>query len=371
MRHWSSFFHASAFLAISACTPLTPDYKRPTDATINRPEVQGAFASNIGDTVTTSPPIDQWWLLYRNTELTNLVEKALSVNTDVRVAIANLARANAGLDVARDAQMPQLGLQAAPAYGRNSAEEKLTKGPLSNQRTYSISASVSYQVDLFGQVSRSIESAAARSDAARAAVAATRMTVAAQTAQSFISACTSGRELSVAQRAIDIQSQATRLAERQHSDGRVSSLDVTRSTTQEEQLRAILPGLEARRQEALYRLAVLTGLPPTDFPRNLAHCVQEPSLAAPIPTGDGRTLLARRPDVARAEAELHAATADLGVATADLYPRISLGVSGGSVGLMNNFLSDDTYKFSIGPLIIGSSPTGAGRRLRLKVHKRA
>lgn len=346
----------AGFVGLAACTVLTPDYQRPTNSVYVRPDVQGRFSAADHAPVTVAPAIDQWWRLYHAPQLNSLVDQALTANTDVRVAVANLARAQAGLDVSRDARLPQLGFQASSAYARDSAEEQLVAGPLPNERIYSLGASVSYQVDLFGQVRRSIEAASANVDAARAARAATRMTVAAQTVQAYIGACAAGRELEVARRAIDIQVQETNLATRQYSDGRNTSLDVTRSTTQEQQLRSTLPVYESRRKESLYRLAVLTGLPPDAFPANLAGCTQEPILAQPIPTGDGRALLARRPDVARAEAELRQATANLGVVTADLYPRISLGASGASVGLMKNFNSDDTYKFSIGPLLTWQFP---------------
>ncbi|MET0937082.1 MAG: efflux transporter outer membrane subunit, partial [Luteibacter sp.] len=341
---------------MAACTVLTPDYTRPEGSVMQRPDVQGRFAAADGAPVTSAPAIDQWWRLYQSPQLDGLVDQALTANTDIRIAIANLARAQAGLDVSRDARLPQLSLEAAPAYARDSAEEQLVPGPLPNERIYALGASVSYQVDLFGQVRRSIESVAADVDATRAASAATRMTVAAQTVQAFIGACAAGRELEEAKRAIDIQVQGTRLARRQFDDGRTTSLDVTRSSTQEAQLRATLPLYESRRKESLYRLAVLTGVPPEQFPGNLAGCHQEPTLADPIPTGNGEALLARRPDVARAEAELRQATANLGVATAELYPQVSLGVSGASVGLMENFFADDTYKFSIGPLVTWQFP---------------
>jgi outer membrane protein, multidrug efflux system len=85
-------------------------------------------------------------------------------------------------------------------------------------------------------------------------------------------------------------------------------------------------------------------------------CTNEPTLAQPIPVGDGAQLLRRRPDVRRVEEELKSATAGIGVATADLYPKITLGASVGSVGLTDNFLRDDTFKFSIGPLISWQLP---------------
>jgi outer membrane protein TolC len=117
-------------------------------------------------------------------------------------------------------------------------------------------------------------------------------------------------------------------------------------------VRATLPTLEAQRQTALFRLSVLTGRPPANFPREVASCQSVPALARPIPVGDGATLLSRRPDVRQAERELAAATARVGVATASLYPSITLGGSIGSAATsLSGLGSGDSLRFSIGPLI--------------------
>ena len=119
-----------------------------------------------------------------------------------------------------------------------------------------------------------------------------------------------------------------------------------------EQVRASIPTLEGQRQTALFRLSVLTGRPPAEFPREVTGCETPPALARPIPVGDGATLLSRRPDVRQAERELAAATARVGVATASLYPSVSLG---GSVGTSSTSLSglgsSESFRFSVGPLI--------------------
>jgi outer membrane protein TolC len=131
-------------------------------------------------------------------------------------------------------------------------------------------------------------------------------------------------------------------------------------------VRAILPVLNAQKRVALYRLAVLTGHAPEDFPRAVQSCEQEPLLAHPIPVGDGTGLLRRRPDIRRSEFELHSATARIGVATAELYPKIILGASIGSVGLNKNFLDADTLKFSLGPLISWQFPDRSRIQARIR-----
>jgi outer membrane protein TolC len=182
------------------------------------------------------------------------------------------------------------------------------------------------------------------------------VTVVAETTRAYLEVCSVGREINVANRSVKIQARSTELTQTLLRGGRGSSLDVTRSTAQEDQVRASLPALQASKRVALYRLAVLTGRAPEDFPRNVESCEHEPVLTRPIPIGDGLDLMRRRPDIRRAEFDLQSATARIGVATSDLYPKIVIGASIGSAGLDKNFLSSDTFKFSLGPLLTWQFP---------------
>ena len=127
-------------------------------------------------------------------------------------------------------------------------------------------------------------------------------------------------------------------------------------------MRANLPPLEARRRTALYRLAVLTGEVPSQFPAEVAQCATPPRVASAIPVGDGAALLRRRPDVRQAERQLAGATARIGVATGELYPNITLGASVGAVGMMSQFNDANTWKFSLGPLISWNLPATSSAR---------
>jgi len=125
-------------------------------------------------------------------------------------------------------------------------------------------------------------------------------------------------------------------------------LNFTRSSGLAEQIRSNIPMLEAQRTNALYRLAALTGRPPAEYPRSIESCSEAPHLSQPIPVGDGTGLLRRRPDVREAERLLAAATARIGVATADLYPSVTLGVGAGSTGALKDFLTSPTNRYAIG-----------------------
>jgi NodT family efflux transporter outer membrane factor (OMF) lipoprotein len=351
--------------ALLAGCAVGPDYHRPAAALVNAPAANGDFAGGGEAAFSKSDAPSRWWRLYGDAALNRLVNQALSANTDLRAAAANLARAHAGLELTKDLAWPQANIGAGYAYERLSAEEYLVPGPLPDFRAYELETGVSYQLDLFGQIHRAIEAGQAGLGAAQAAYDTARITVVADTTLAYVEACSAGRELAVAEKLVDIQHRNTEFNRRLFKAGRGVSLDVTRAAAQEDQVRSSVPLLEAQRRLALYHLAVLTGRPPEELPAAAAACVEEPRMAQSIPVGDGARLLRRRPDVRRAEEELKAATAEQGVATAGLYPRIALGASADSIGLTRNFWKADTFGFSLGPLISWDIPNP--RRARATV----
>lgn len=359
---------AALFLAVLAgCTTVGPDYHRPADAAITKPSAGGPFLGAADPAFADAPVPGDWWRLYDNDVLNGLVADALAANTDLRVAAANIARAQASVDVANANREPTTAVQAGAAYSRQSAEEALHPGkPLPDSKVYNIGASVGYQVDLFGQITRTIESARADLGAAQAAHDAVRVTVVAETTRAFLEACSLGREMGVARRLVATQGRSREVTEQLSRMGRGTSVDVVRSVSQEEQVRASLPALDAQRHAALYRIAFLTGRTPKELPAALDACAQEPHLRAAIPVGDGLALLRRRPDIRKAEFDLHAATARIGVVAGDLYPKVTLGASIGSSGLDKNFGAADTFKFSLGPLISWEFPDRTRVQARLR-----
>lgn len=357
---------AVAAVSLTACA-VGPDYHRPDKATINTSSANAAFLGGRESPFSAQPAVGAWWKLYQDPVLNGLIQQGLSANTDLRVAAANIAHAQAGYELAGADQYPTASVQASPGYGRRSAEEELipTGGQaLPAKFVYGTGIGISYQLDLFGQVSRAVESNGANVEAARAAYDATRITVVAEITRAYLEACSASREIGVAEHSLALQGQSTQLTQRLENGGRATSLEVTRSSAQEDQVRATLPALQAQKRLALFRLSALLARTPRDLPQGAEQCVKEPRLQQPIPIGDGSALLKRRPDVRRAEAELHASTAQVGVAAADLYPKIVLGASAGSTGLSENFFNADTFKFSIGPLISWEFPN------RLRAHAR-
>jgi NodT family efflux transporter outer membrane factor (OMF) lipoprotein len=351
----------------SGCMTVGPDYRVPPAAVINEPAAQASFVSAMPAISSSEEPPGAWWRLFHDPTLDGLVTEALGNNTDLRVASANIARADAAVREAKAARAPVTSIGASPAYALLSAEQYLAAGPLPSFWDYDVGISVAYQVDLFGQIRRGIEAASADSEVARAARDVTRVTVAADTAQAYAGVCSAGHALAVAEHSLEVQRESASIVERLYHAGRGIPLDVTRATAQVAQLSANIPTFQAEQRVALYRLAVLTGRPPGQFPQGVEQCNTEPQLTSVIPVGNGASLLRRRPDVREAERALAAATARIGVATADLYPKIQLGLTAGSTGLAKHFMHRDTQRYSIGPLVSWEFPNQDTTRARIGI----
>nr|WP_315846065.1 efflux transporter outer membrane subunit [uncultured Achromobacter sp.] len=348
-------------LALAGCTTVGPDYQVPAGSVVQRQAAQGAFVEAQAGVFQQEAVSGHWWRLYNDPVLDGLVEKALSANTDLRVASANLERAQAAVQESQAQQQPTIGVNASPTFGHVSGLQELQPGVNPPSRwSYSAGASVSYQVDLFGQIRRAIEAASGDAQAAQAAYDATRVTVAAETARAYANMCAAGMQLASAQHSVQVQKESLDAVSRLQRAGRGTTLDVTRARSQLEQLQANLPPFQSQQRTALYRLAALTGQTPNEIPASLLQCAAAPRLADTIPVGDGAALLRRRPDIRQAERTLAASTARIGVATADLYPKITLGLSGASGGPASMFGDRGTFGWSVGPLISWTIPnTGA------------
>jgi outer membrane protein, multidrug efflux system len=336
-------------IGAAGCRTVGPNYSGPPrSAAAERAAAQGPFVSASGPAFSRGRVPGAWWRLYDSPQLDELVREALAANTDVQVARANRERSAALLQQARARRQPSAALDFDPSYQQLSPESYLHSGSLSPTGLYDAGISVGYEVDVFGRLRRAVEAAAADAEASEAAYDLTKIVVAAETARAYADVCDAGEQLATARRSLQLQVQATALMRRLVDAGRAPVFDFTRSAALAEQIRANIPTLEAERTNALFRLAALTGRPPSEYPRSVESCSRAPRLREPIPVGDGAALLRRRPDVHEAERELAAATARIGVATADLYPTVTLGVEVGSTGAMTDFLTRPTNRYGIG-----------------------
>ncbi|MBB4860499.1 NodT family efflux transporter outer membrane factor (OMF) lipoprotein [Novosphingobium chloroacetimidivorans] len=351
-----------AATSLAACA-VGPNYV----AKAPPPSAQAPFIGGAAPVVSTAEPDATWWRLYNDSALDQLVQDALAANTDIRVAVARIERARAELRGSRNLALPQTGIEASGGQQRTSRFQSLP-GLDRENRVVDGEFNVSYEVDLFGRVKRGVEASRADLAAAQQDADAVRVTVVADTVRAYVDATSAAEQIAVAQRTVDLLQRSERIVNARAERGLNQRLDVIRITQLREQQSASIPALQASREGALFRLATLTGRTPQDLPAAASARTDTPDVSQPIPVGDGRMLLARRPDVKAAERRLAADTARIGVATADLYPRISLGGTIGTTALgSTDVFGGGPLRWLLGPLISWAFPNQAGIRSRIAV----
>jgi outer membrane protein, multidrug efflux system len=359
VRRWTAVL-ASALCGTLMSCEVGPDFHLPATALFNAPDAQGDFIEAGHSAFSEAPLPPRWWRLYNAPVLDRLIADAFAANTDLRAASANLERAHALLREARVARQPSFAFNYDPYYGQLSAEQYLATQPVPVSVFYDLGISATYEVDLFGRLQRGIEAATADDEAARAARDLARVTVAAAVTSAYTDLCGATEDLDAVKRVVALQRRRFSYVRDLLVAGRGTPTETTRNFGDVAQVESQIPALVAGQTNAQLRLAALTGRVPKDAP--VVQCDRAPILAAPIPIGDGAALLRRRPDIREAERALAAATARIGVTTADLYPRITLNGSIGTTGVMSDFLKPLTNRYSIGPGIaweLNQSPARA------------
>ncbi|MBS0200318.1 MAG: efflux transporter outer membrane subunit [Proteobacteria bacterium] len=313
---------ASALLA--ACA-VGPNHVRPA---MQVPDhfVQAEPDANAVATNPVATPGSEFWRGFNDPLLTRLVDDALSANHDLRIALANLDRANALLRGAKFDYLPTITAQGQGSDNRASADQM--PGVSRSGRdyeSYSVGAQASWELDLFGRVRRSVEAQRADLHASSADLQALQVAIVGEVANTYVALRGSQERLRVARQNADNQAQTLKLVEARFNAGRGTEFDTSRARAQLEATRSRVPALEAQVAVSMHRLAVLTGRMPEALITELTPQGALPVLPARIDPSTPGDLLRHRPDVAAAEERLHAATARIGVATADLFPRFTLG----------------------------------------------
>lgn len=367
MKRLTPLLLAASLLAGCA---VGPDHARPETP----PTAAGPFVDPGTTKVTPGAVEGEWWRLFQDPVLDGLVTQALTYNTDIRQASANLKRARAILSEARGQRLPTTDLQGQYSRQRvgTAAQAATLPGGITLPDAFEFDSfragfDASYEVDVFGRVTRAIEAARGDVEAAQAALDASRVAVAAETARVYAQACGFAAQAEVARETVRLQTRTLDITQRLFDAGRGTVRDVDQARVLTETARAQVPQFEAERRAALYALAALTGKPPAELDAAADKCVAPPGVSALIPVGDGRALLARRPDVRQAERQLAADTARVGVATAALYPSIRLL---GSASLSGTRIEDlgrpSGFGFSLGPLISWNIPNLTAARSQVR-----
>jgi NodT family efflux transporter outer membrane factor (OMF) lipoprotein len=347
-------------LALAGCA-VGPDYVASTPT----PASSGPFLSADDPAFAPAPLPADWWRLYDDPVLDSLVNDALAANTNVRQAVARIERARAALRGARSDRLPQTSIGAGATYGR-LPESQVPAGADREDWSYDAGIDVAYEVDLFGRVSRGIEATRGDLAASEADADAVRVMIVADTTRAYADAASGAARLRVAHEIVDLLGRSLELTRKRHDAGLENGLAVARIATLRDQRAAEIPALEAERAAALFRLATLTGRAPAELPPIAGERSIVLEIEQPLPVGDGAQLLARRPDIRAAERRLAADTSRIGVATADLYPRITFGASIGSTGpSLGDLFTGGPLRWLLGPLLSWSFPNQEAARARI------
>lgn len=353
MKRSPWFLLTSTSLVFLASCAVGPNYKRPgmeMPAAFRQPALQAPV----------SPPgrPDPWWETFQDPVLTGLVEDAVHHNQDIRIAVAAVREARAARRIAGSRGMPFIDAQAS--YRRQRASESVETD------FYQTGLEASWEIDIFGSVRRDNEAATARVEEVHDRLADALVAVTAEVGLAYTDLRGAERELAVLRRNIEVQSQTLTLIRNRFRTGIASEIDFERARSQLTRTTAQEPLLQAAIDIATYRLAVLSGRMPGKLTDSLKGSAELVVRGDWVPVGLPSELLLRRPDVRAAERSLHAATADVGVATAELYPRFFLTGAAGfeSVSFGDLFGSQSGF-FAIGPTI--QWPIFRGGALRAQV----
>lgn len=346
----SGIFLGLIFLA--GCK-VGPNYHKPQ---VSTPAQWGEPLA--GGETNSAASIAGWWRNFHDSELNSLVDRAVQSNLDLRIAQARVREARAQYGIAVGNLGPTVDASGSFERQRQSQKQPLIGSlplppgiPFANN-VYQSGFDASWEIDVFGGQRRATEAARAQVVAAQFGERDVLITLLGDVALNYVDVRGYQRELAITDENIRSQEQALALTQKRFAHGLVSNLDVQQAATLLATTRATVPTLESSLQTSIHRLGVLLGQPPEVLQTELATAAPIPPAPPEVPVGLPSDLLLRRPDVGQAERQLAAATANIGVAKADLFPKFSLTSTAGfeSVSASDWFEAGSRF-WSAGPTV--------------------
>ena len=323
--------------------------------------------------VPVAQPIDpNWWNVFQDPELTALEHRVAGENLDVQVATARLEESRAQLGIAGAAQFPTLNAngsyerQKASNIGefanapnplgangeRGNSAGGIKSGKLAPFDVYQVGFDAAWELDLWGKVRRSVESAQASVQASAEARRAALISSQAELARDYVQLRGAQTQLRITRDNVKISEQSLQLTQQRAAGGVTTDLDVANAAAQLRTTAAQIPPFEQLESQYINAISLLLGLPPNALQAELITPKPVPPVPPTVPVGLPSELALRRPDIRQAEAQLHAATAEIGVAVANFYPSVTLS---GSLGLQSlqpwKVFDVNALQFGVGPNI--------------------
>ncbi len=312
---------ACASLAALPGCMVGPNFKRPvTSMPSGWAGISPESATQPSAATTTPAELTVWWQVFNDPLLSKLVDQSLQANLTLQNAKAALRQAQAQRGVEVGGLLPTVNVPLSYQRAANGGKG-LGAGP---HNVYSTGVNAALNVDVFGGIRRSIEVDDANILAAMDNIRDVQVLISAEVAADYVSVRSFQQQIIVAQRNLVAQRHTADITRQKLAAGFVSSLDVANADAQVATTESTIPSLQIGERQNIYAISVLLGRPPADLVTELSIDEPLPTVPARIPVGLPSELLRRRPDIRQAEDKLHAATAQIGVATANLFPQFSL-----------------------------------------------
>jgi outer membrane protein, multidrug efflux system len=341
-----------------ACAPVGPDYQPPHQ------ELPASWRETgiKEDGVIGSEELEHWWTLFNDPQLDSLIRRATLANLDLQVATSRIAQARAQYLLVRGTILP-----TADVSGNYS---RFGSGGNPHQDLFQVGFDAGWEIDIFGGIRRAVESAQANFAAEKESCNDVLISLQAEVARNYLELRGSQQRLTTAEKNLAAQQKSFELARERQAIGLGTGLDVAQAETLLEFNKAQLPALKESAGQAGYRLDLLLGQLPGSLADELSRRGDLPFPPPLLPGILPSELLRSRPDIRRAERQLAAATADIGVAVAMLFPQFSLT---GMVGLQNsnlgNLLSNSSRFWNVGPSINWSLFNGGRVRAGIDLNR--
>ena len=351
-----------ALLFLSDCA-VGPRYKRPAAPVAQQWSGEQARGTSTGE------PVEQWWLSFNDPEFRSLIERAVKANLDLKLATARIAEARAVRGIAKSGLFPTDEASASATRNRQRviapANGAAAIVPV-EFNNFQGGFDASWELDVFGRVRRGLQAANADVAAAREARRDVLVAVLGEVGRTYAELRGFQFRLDIAQKNIATQQDTLDLTKSRATAGLATELDVARAAAQLETTRSVVPSLQSGIEISIHRLSVLLGQEPSALRAEVSPTAPVPMIPPEVPVGLRSELLERRPDVRQAEAQIAAATARVGEAKAEWFPRFTLfGSAGRQASQLHEITLGMGNFFSAGPAV--SLPIFTGGRIRSNI----
>ena len=376
VRHfWAVWF--PVVLMLTGCA-VGPDFHRPETAVPGAWSGVGAESAQQTSIATPQPAeLVAWWKAFEDPMLTSLVDRAIVSNLDLRQAEARIRQARATRGIVASGFWPEIdananynrSLSSSASFGSSGASLQPTLLPVANDM-FQAGLDAAWELDIFGGIRRGVEAAQADLQAAVEDRRNVLVSLVAEVGINYVGLRGFQQQILIARQNLEAQQHTAEITRKRYEAGFVSSLDPANANALVATTEAQIPVLESAAQAAIYSLGVLLGRPPAALAEELSSDKPIPTTPPEVPVGLPSDLIRRRPDIRRAEAQLHSATARIGVATADLFPKFSLTGSYGFLSTDFSSLANWSSRFySYGPSVTWPIFTGGRIRWNIELQK--